>query len=83
MNATNAWASLINIMAGMSIDIPIRPYKHQSIITQPIERGSIKPMVISFRHLDVMMPTSLKPTIGGIIEAGIWFKPTILIPIMI
>ncbi len=50
INATNAWAKLINAMAGIGVKIPIEPYKHQAVITQPIKRGSIKPMVISFKY---------------------------------
>lgn len=74
VNAANAWASLINIMVGISIDISIRPYKHQSIITQPIERGSIKPMVISFRHHDAYITqTHHGGVIGGI---GLEYGPT-------
>ncbi|AAL81370.1 FAD-binding oxidoreductase [Pyrococcus furiosus DSM 3638] len=50
VNATNAWAKLINAMAGIKTSIPIEPYKHQAVITQPIKRGTIKPMVISFKY---------------------------------
>ena len=50
VNATNAWAKLINAMAGIRTKIPIEPYKHQAVITQPIKPGSINPMVISFRY---------------------------------
>ena len=50
VNATNAWAKLINAMAGVPVRIPIEPYKHQAMITQPIKPGSVNPMVISFKY---------------------------------
>lgn len=50
VNATNAWAKLTNAMAGIRVNIPIEPYKHQAVITQPIRKGAIKPMVISFKY---------------------------------
>ncbi|MCO6041461.1 NAD(P)/FAD-dependent oxidoreductase [Thermococcus alcaliphilus] len=50
VNATNAWAKLINAMAKVPVHIPIEPYKHQAVITQPIKEGAVKPMVISFKY---------------------------------
>ncbi|AFK22795.1 FAD-binding oxidoreductase [Pyrococcus sp. ST04] len=67
VNATNAWAKLINAMIGIPIDIPIEPYKHQAVITQPIKRGTIKPMVISFKYGHAYLTqTSHGGVIGGV-----------------
>ncbi|MDK2870119.1 MAG: hypothetical protein PWP39_1354 [Pyrococcus sp.] len=44
INATNAWAREINKMIGKDI-IPVTPYKHQLVKTEPIERGQIEPLV--------------------------------------
>ncbi|KXA90490.1 hypothetical protein AKJ66_01765 [candidate division MSBL1 archaeon SCGC-AAA259E22] len=48
VNATGGWAPKIGEM--MNIDIPVEPHKHQAIITEPFERDSIKPMVISMKY---------------------------------
>ncbi len=48
LNAANAWAKIFNEKLG--INVPIEPYKHQGIVTEPFKKGEIKPMVISFRH---------------------------------
>ncbi len=48
LNAANAWAKIFNEKLG--INIPIEPYKHQGIVSEPFKKGEIKPMVISFRH---------------------------------
>ncbi len=48
LNAANAWAKILNEKLG--INIPIEPYKHQGIATEPIKKGEIKPMVVSFKH---------------------------------
>jgi len=67
VNATNAWAKLINAMAGTSVRIPIEPYKHQAVITQPIRRGAIKPMVISFKYGHAYLTqTSHGGVVGGV-----------------
>ncbi|ASJ16845.1 sarcosine oxidase subunit beta [Thermococcus chitonophagus] len=67
VNATNAWAKLINAMAGIKVHIPIEPYKHQAVITQPIKRGTIKPMVISFKYGHAYLTqTSHGGVIGGV-----------------
>lgn len=70
VNATNAWAKLINAMAEVPITIPIEPYKHQAIITQPMKSGQINPMVISFKHRDAY----LTQTAHGGIVGGIGLK---------
>ncbi|WP_456420726.1 NAD(P)/FAD-dependent oxidoreductase [Thermococcus sp.] len=46
LNAANAWAPLINEMAGLSRDlVPITAYKHQLVKTEPLERGQAEPLV--------------------------------------
>ena len=67
INATNAWAKLINAMAGIRTRIPIEPYKHQAVITQPIKKGSINPMVISFKYGHAYLTqTAHGGVIGGV-----------------
>ncbi|MFA4641031.1 NAD(P)/FAD-dependent oxidoreductase [Pyrococcus kukulkanii] len=44
VNATNAWAREINAMIGEDV-VPIKPFKHQLVKTEPIERGQIEPLV--------------------------------------
>ena len=70
VNATNAWANLINAMAGIKTKIPIEPYKHQAVITQPIKRGTINPMVISFKYGHAYLTQTFH---GGII-GGIGYE---------
>ena len=72
VNATNARAKLINAMAGVPIEIPIEPYKHQAVVTQPIKLGSIDPMVISLRyHHAYLTQTARGGVIGGVgVEEG-------------
>ncbi len=48
LNAANAWAKILNEKLG--INIPIEPYKHQGIVTEPFKLGEIKPMVVSFKY---------------------------------
>ncbi len=46
LNATNAWAPVINEMAGLKRDIvPIKACKHQLVKTEPLERGQAEPLV--------------------------------------
>ncbi|WP_297551468.1 FAD-binding oxidoreductase [Thermococcus sp.] len=46
LNASNAWAPLINEMAGLKRDlVPITAYKHQLVKTEPLERGQAEPLV--------------------------------------
>ncbi|ASI98859.1 NAD(P)/FAD-dependent oxidoreductase [Thermococcus celer] len=46
LNAANAWAPLINAMAGLRPDlVPIIPYKHQLVKTEPLEGGQVEPLV--------------------------------------
>jgi sarcosine oxidase subunit beta len=65
INAANGWASQINKMAGVPIDIPIYPYKHQGVKTEPIKPGQIEPMVVSFKHGGVYMTQEANQ--GGVI----------------
>ena len=48
LNAANAWAKILNEKLG--VNIPIEPYKHQGIVTEPFKIGEIKPMVVSFKY---------------------------------
>ncbi|WP_148883846.1 NAD(P)/FAD-dependent oxidoreductase [Thermococcus aciditolerans] len=46
LNAANAWAPLINEMAGLKRDlVPITAYKHQLVKTEPLEPGQAEPLV--------------------------------------
>ncbi|AJC72331.1 sarcosine oxidase subunit beta [Thermococcus guaymasensis DSM 11113] len=75
INAANAWAPLINKMAGVPIDIPIHPYKHQGVKTEPIKPGQIEPMVISFKHGGVYLTQEANQ--GGVIGGyGLKYGPT-------
>ncbi|RLF77326.1 FAD-binding oxidoreductase [Thermococci archaeon] len=46
INAANAWAPIINEMVGLDKEfIPIKPYKHQLVKTEPLKEGQIDPLV--------------------------------------
>ncbi|NJE46892.1 FAD-binding oxidoreductase [Thermococcus sp. GR7] len=46
LNAANAWAPLINEMAGLSRElVPITAYKHQLVKTEPLKPGQVEPLV--------------------------------------
>jgi len=46
LNATNAWAPIVNEMAGLSREtVPIHPFKHQLVKTEPIKPGLVNPLV--------------------------------------
>jgi len=73
INAANGWAKIINKMVG--VNIPIEPYKHQGIKTEPIKQGQIEPMVVSFKHGGVYMTQEAEQ--GGIIGGyGLKYGPT-------
>jgi len=75
INAANAWARAINRMAGVPVDVPIEPYKHQGVKTEPIKPGQIEPMVISFKHDDVYLTQEANQ--GGVIGGyGLKYGPT-------
>ncbi len=75
VNAANAWAPKVNKMAGVPVDIPIHPYKHQSVKTEPIKPGQIEPMVVSFRHGGVYLTQEANQ--GGVIGGyGLKYGPT-------
>ncbi len=63
INAANGWAKLLNEKIG--VNIPIEPYKHQGIKTEPIKQGQIEPMVVSFKHDGVYMTQEADQ--GGVI----------------
>lgn len=62
INATGGWAPKIGEIMGT--DMPIKSYKHQAIITEPLKEGMIEPVVISLTHDDAYL-TQTKD--GGII----------------
>lgn len=62
VNAAGGWAPKIGKMMG--IDIPVEPYRHQAIITEPFKEGTIKPMVVSMKHQDAYLTQTER---GGII----------------
>ncbi|WP_297421111.1 NAD(P)/FAD-dependent oxidoreductase [Thermococcus sp.] len=75
INAANAWAPKINEMAGVPVDIPIHPYKHQGVKTEPIKPGQIEPMVVSFKHGGVYLTQEANQ--GGVIGGyGLKYGPT-------
>jgi len=63
INAANGWAKILNKMVG--VDIPIEPYKHQGVKTEPIKDGEIKPMVVSFKHDGIYLTQEAEQ--GGLI----------------
>ncbi|MBS3765157.1 FAD-binding oxidoreductase [Candidatus Bipolaricaulota bacterium] len=62
VNAAGGWAPKVAGMMGL--DLPIEPYRHQAIITEPVHQGTIEPMVISMEHEDAYMTQTER---GGII----------------
>ncbi len=62
INAAGGWAPKIGELMGMGI--PIEPYRHQAIITEPFEPGTVEPMVISMKHDDAYLTQTER---GGII----------------
>lgn len=62
VNATGGWAPQVGEMMG--VDIPIEPYRHQAIITEPFKPGTIDPVVISMKHQDAYLTQTER---GGII----------------
>jgi len=73
INAANGWAKILNKMVG--VDIPIEPYKHQGVKTEPIKDGEIKPMVVSFKHDGIYLTQEAEQ--GGIIGGyGLKYGPT-------
>ncbi|MBS3787046.1 FAD-binding oxidoreductase [Candidatus Bipolaricaulota bacterium] len=65
VNAAGGWARNIGEMMGL--DIPVTPYRHQAIITEPFKPGRVEPMIISMRHEDAYLTqTERGGIIGGI-----------------
>ncbi|MFW6071829.1 MAG: NAD(P)/FAD-dependent oxidoreductase [Candidatus Bipolaricaulota bacterium] len=65
INAAGGWAPKIAEMIGL--DVPIEPYRHQAVITEPIRAGTIEPMVISMSHEDAYLTqTERGGVIGGV-----------------
>ncbi len=65
INAAGGWAPQIGRMVGTNV--PIEPYRHQAVITEPFEPGTIEPMVISMEHEDAYVTqTERGGVIGGV-----------------
>ncbi len=62
VNAAGGWAPQIGHM--IETDVPVEPYRHQAVITEPFEPGTIEPMVISMAHEDAYLTQTER---GGII----------------
>lgn len=62
VNAAGGWASKIGELIG--VEIPIEPYRHQAIITEPFMEGTVEPMIVSLTHDDAYF-TQTKD--GGIV----------------
>ncbi|MEF8850399.1 MAG: FAD-binding oxidoreductase [Candidatus Bipolaricaulota bacterium] len=62
VNAAGGWARNVGEMMGL--EIPVTPYRHQAIITEPFKPGSIEPMIISMKHEDAYLTQTER---GGII----------------
>ncbi len=62
VNAAGGWAPKLGEM--LDLDIPIEPYRHQAIITEPFKLRSIEPMIISMHHEDAYLTQTPR---GGII----------------
>jgi sarcosine oxidase subunit beta len=70
LNAAGGWTPKIGEMLG--IKIPIAPFRHQTIITEPLKIGLIKPMILAPKYEDAYF-TQTKD--GGII-GGVGTPPT-------
>ncbi|NPA47591.1 MAG: FAD-binding oxidoreductase [Thermococci archaeon] len=76
LNATNAWAPLVNEMAGLDRElIPIKPFKHQLVKTEPIKPGLVNPLVSppSWNDSYIIQDAEDGGVIGG---AGVEHGPT-------
>lgn len=62
VNAAGGWAPKIGKM--LNLDIPIEPYRHQAIITEPFKPGQIEPMIISMHHQHAYLTQTRR---GGVI----------------
>ncbi len=73
VNAANGWAKILNEKIG--INLPIEPYKHQGVKTEPIKNGQIEPMIVSFKHDGIYMTQETEQ--GGVIGGyGLKYGPT-------
>ena len=65
VNAAGGWAPKIGAMMGL--EIPIEPYRHQAIITEPFKSGRVEPMIISMHHdAAYLTQTPRGGVIGGV-----------------
>ncbi|HIH96705.1 MAG TPA: FAD-binding oxidoreductase [Thermoplasmata archaeon] len=70
LNAAGGWAPKIGDMMG--IKIPIAPFRHQAVITEPLKTGEVDPMVIAPKYANAYF-TQTKD--GGIV-GGVETPPT-------
>ncbi|MFP4647174.1 MAG: NAD(P)/FAD-dependent oxidoreductase [Candidatus Acetothermia bacterium] len=65
VNAAGGWAARVGEM--MDLDIPIKPFRHQAIITEPIRSETIEPVIISMKHEEAYLTqTERGGVIGGV-----------------
>ncbi|MFB6291014.1 MAG: NAD(P)/FAD-dependent oxidoreductase [Candidatus Bipolaricaulia bacterium] len=65
VNAAGGWAQKLGNM--LNLEIPVKPYRHQAMITEPFTKGTIEPMIISMHHGDAYLTqTSRGGIIGGV-----------------
>ncbi|MFP3953333.1 MAG: NAD(P)/FAD-dependent oxidoreductase [Candidatus Acetothermia bacterium] len=62
VNAAGGWAPKIGDMMGL--EVPVEPYRHQAVITEPFEPGTIEPMIVSMRHQSAYLTQTER---GGIV----------------
>ncbi|MCD6383992.1 MAG: FAD-binding oxidoreductase [Thermoplasmata archaeon] len=77
INAAGGWAKVLDSMVGVRSHV--EPYKHQAIKTEPIKRGQINPMVVSFTHGGAYLTQDIADggVIGGVaLEEGPTFDMT-------
>lgn len=65
VNAAGGWAPKVGKMIGL--EVPIEPYRHQAVITEPIQHGTIEPMVISMDHGDAYLTQTER---GGVVAGA-------------
>lgn len=74
VNAAGGWAPKIGNM--LDLDIPVEPYRHQAIITEPFQQGSIEPMIISMHHEDAYLTQTPRGGIIGGVGTPDWEGPS-------
>jgi sarcosine oxidase subunit beta len=74
VNAAGGWAPKIGNM--LDLDIPVEPYRHQAIITEPFRQGSIEPMIISMHHEDAYLTQTPRGGVIGGVGTPDWEGPS-------